>query len=609
MTLIELDYGTLFPVYISCIQLLIYIIIKMYSGSDESSLPSSEGGSKTPSEWEASLDSSYYVDSDGSSRVSTFAGSGLGASPAPCLVLPGVFTLPNRLNGQQMTLLAESLLKLEGHVKKEIREHRPTKWTVPRGREVKPTEHLETELGFLYPLMRPSDRFRIGGQWGFVRDNVRECRVVADSLKVLFKQFREALHQLGIVDADDWGFFAYSHMIEPNTPAQIDHQDFGTPRVKNQFFALLLPVSEGAELTQFGRDGRYESFTGPVMFEGNVWHRRPKVGEKGRLVVFLVASKSGVDTNHDSATPYRWRDVESAKIDPQALSGESSSRESSPVSCLDRGSHDGSGSLGGGSSPSVERARSQSFEGSSQSQSVQRDERARSQSFGGSSISSVDGSPCSAIQMDGSSVIVVDSPMSVGGVDTDGIITNLSASMSDSSLDSSATHPPFAWDSYPHAESDAAYRFYAGMLGRCGFGVCEVQRSVLGPNKLPVITLTKGATVSKLWVEVNVRAAKQTVLELCMFVAPQSALGELVPQADINELSRPGAWVDFRPYRQTLRCGCLGLPDITGVNMLQFYEVVGADLREGVKLWIQPSVIGRDLEKLLAYVFREGGSA
>jgi hypothetical protein len=104
---------------------------------------------------------------------------------------------------------------------------------------------------------------------------------------------------------EEWSYYAYALVTPPGSPPQADHQDRGT-LPSRKYFTCLLPLSEGAELTQFVSKNGYRSFPGPVMFDGRVWHRAPKVGGSRRLVLALVAC-AGADVNHSHSKPFRDR--------------------------------------------------------------------------------------------------------------------------------------------------------------------------------------------------------------------------------------------------------------------------------------------------------------
>ena len=203
-----------------------------------------------------------------------------------------------------MATLLSFLGKLRQHCQSEL-ECRGSRIAVPRGREESLFERIEVDLGFLRKLER-TKRFRLSGQMEFVQDNEGESRAALSVIVALLRQFRAALHLVGVEDADDWSFFSFCLWAESNTPAQDYHCDCATnARDQSKYFTFLLPVSESAERTEFCIGNGRVSFPGIAMFDGNVRHRGPATGDTPRLVLSLVASKGGQDRNHVSAVPFR----------------------------------------------------------------------------------------------------------------------------------------------------------------------------------------------------------------------------------------------------------------------------------------------------------------
>jgi hypothetical protein len=123
---------------------------------------------------------------------------------------------------------------------------------------------------------------------------------------------------------EEWSYYAYALITPPGSPPQEDHQDRGT-LPSRKYFTCLLPLSEGAELTQFVSKSGYRSFPGLVMFDGRVWHRGPKVRGSRRLVLALVAC-AGADENHCHSKPFRDRPTD---WNPQIV--EHSGKLSNPI--------------------------------------------------------------------------------------------------------------------------------------------------------------------------------------------------------------------------------------------------------------------------------------
>lgn len=221
-------------------------------------------------------------------------------------VLPGVYQLPLTLSVAEMGLLLTFLDKLTSYCNSEL-DRKGFKWTVPRGREGSLFERTETDLSFLCPLQRPPERFRLSGQIKFVRDNEMLCREVYAIITSLLGQFRRALEHIGVSDAKKLSYFAFSLAADPHTPAQPVHRDFWTTK-PSKYFTFLLPVSEGAEKTEFVVHDGFASFPDIVMFHGNVEHRGPGTGAHHRLILSLVASKAKMDANHAWATPFQFGD-------------------------------------------------------------------------------------------------------------------------------------------------------------------------------------------------------------------------------------------------------------------------------------------------------------
>jgi hypothetical protein len=135
---------------------------------------------------------------------------------------------------------------------------------------------------------------------------------------------------------DQWSYYAYALVSSPGTPAQNNHQDRGTHHW-NQCFTCLLPLSYQAELTQFVSGHDYLTFPGPIMFNGRVWHRAPRVGGSRHIVLALVAC-AGRDINHESSMPFRNKaadgDPVQSALQVSSCSVQASKRERSTRSDL-----------------------------------------------------------------------------------------------------------------------------------------------------------------------------------------------------------------------------------------------------------------------------------
>ena len=165
-------------------------------------------------------------------------------------------------------------------------------------------------------------------------------------------------------------------------------------------------------------------------------------------------------------------------------------------------------------------------------------------------------------------------------------------------------HPQHSWTGRRTPVFEVEYNFsrdvYQARLGACNFQAlgCVLERAVFAFTGSPVITLRKGGKT------VVMRVSGDTVnnvstLSMEMFIHPHTGMGELLSDADVNALFRSPGY----PPLPRLRCGCIGIPDITDFRMLHFAKVVGGEFLSGMQLWLPPTVIGGDLLKILTYVF------
>jgi hypothetical protein len=222
-----------------------------------------------------------------------------------CKVMEDVYTLPQLLSHSQRARLARLLTSIS----KQLRLNPLSgmmRYAVPRGRAHNPQERLEIDLSFLYHLRRTSSRLRVSGQCPLIRHCESEARAALSMLDSLMQQFREGLEASGVQGAENWTYHAYAHENLPSVPAQGKHQDHGQSRSARTYFTLIIPISDGAELTEFGQNPPFATFLGPIMFGGKVWHRGPAVGANTRTILSLVACRNAQDVNHDSALPYPW---------------------------------------------------------------------------------------------------------------------------------------------------------------------------------------------------------------------------------------------------------------------------------------------------------------
>ena len=237
------------------------------------------------------------------------AGSIEPALRPPVEEMSGVYILPHSVPPAVQRSLLLFLTQAANHVSCEIQ-------TAGRSRIAVVRDHGRTEidLGFLRGLRRADRRLRTRGQHPLLDKYAAEAALALNSIDSLHQQFRAALIHIGVRNPEEWSYYAYALITPPGSPPQEDHQDRGT-LPSRKYFTCLLPLSEGAELTQFVSENGYRSFPGPVMFDGRVWHRAPKVGGSRRLVLALVAC-AGADVNHSHSKPFRDR---TADWDPHSV--------------------------------------------------------------------------------------------------------------------------------------------------------------------------------------------------------------------------------------------------------------------------------------------------
>ena len=133
------------------------------------------------------------------------------------------------------------------------------------------------------------DRLRSSGNHPLLEYDTKSAAVALHSIGTLLHQCRRALELIGITDLDSWSFYAYCRAAK-GCPKQENHRDQPEERPRH-YFTFLLPLTSGAELTQFCLgQGLYRTFPGMVMFHGHVLHRGPAVGQRTRIVLALVAS-------------------------------------------------------------------------------------------------------------------------------------------------------------------------------------------------------------------------------------------------------------------------------------------------------------------------------
>ena len=189
--------------------------------------------------------------------------------------MPGVYVLPHSVPPPARDILLRFLTQAANHVSCEIQMDGRSRIAVVR-------DHGRTEidLGFLRGLRRADSRLRTGGQHPLLDKHAAEAALALNCIDSLHQHLRAALIHLGVREPEEWSYYAYALITPPGSPPQEDHQDRGT-LPSRKYFTCLLPLSEGAELTQFVSENGYRSFPGPVMFYGRVWHRRclPTCGE------------------------------------------------------------------------------------------------------------------------------------------------------------------------------------------------------------------------------------------------------------------------------------------------------------------------------------------
>ena len=252
-------------------------------------------------------------------------------------LLPGVYSLPLGIAPNEKQALLRFLTQLANHADQEIKKFGKYQGTVHRT-----NGRVEIDLGFLRKLRRADHKLRIQGQHPLLH-HVADAQQALSCITSLHHQCRTALSHIRVQDPENWSYYAYAMVSQPGSPAQDDHQDRGT-RPRLQYFTFLLPLSEGAELTEFCTgQGGYRSFSGFIGFDGHVLHRGPKVGNSRRLVLALVACASN-DENHDLPIPFYnksadWPSPTSPSVSKQEM------RYDAPVRLLSEVSR-GGGSLG-----------------------------------------------------------------------------------------------------------------------------------------------------------------------------------------------------------------------------------------------------------------------
>ena len=203
------------------------------------------------------------------------------------------------------------------------------------------------------------------------------------------------------------------------------------------------------------------------------------------------------------------------------------------------------------------------------------------------------------------SVVIIDDVLPVEGSLED--VPHLSARMS--SLEISDYIPPFSWKGIVgpvEEESRASLRFFDGTLrdfnrlvNMASFSqTCEVVPSS-GPMDTRILALRKGPIYVELTtVKDTIASSIRTYVWAQVFVAPVSAMRELLLEADSNALQNPSM-----DDPTTLRGTCLDIPDIP-VQMHRHCKVVDDQVVTGVQLWLPPTFFGNGLDKFLAYVLR-----
>ena len=187
------------------------------------------------------------------------------------------------------------------------------------------------------------------------------------------------------------------------------------------------------------------------------------------------------------------------------------------------------------------------------------------------------------------------------------VVDHLSARMSSVSLELSDHIPPFSWDgilSDPVVEeSRVSLRYFDETLegfadlNQALFSECKIKKSL--SLDTCILTLSKDPKyVEVTTVKDTVAATVKTYVWAQLFIAPISALGELLLEADRNALLNPSM-----DDPTTLRGTCLDIPDMT-VQMHRHYKVVDGLLVTGVQIWLPPTFFGNGLDKFLAYVLR-----
>jgi hypothetical protein len=234
----------------------------------------------------------------------------------PRKLASGVYSLPAPTESHRC-ILNSFFEKLVSFTTDNMNKWGPTN-AIPRGRQSRPNERLEIDLGQLWQLLAPSLRpnLRCGTQHPLLQSNLEEARAVMDILASLLEQYQTALRLIGAADlvSNSWTFYAYCLYTQARTPAQAEHAD-NAGQKRDSYYTMLWPVSNSAELTQFKGPG-YFSTPGLVLFDGHVLHRGPTVGQHSRLVLSMVASSSskGGDKNHDGAHQIHCRKREGYEL-------------------------------------------------------------------------------------------------------------------------------------------------------------------------------------------------------------------------------------------------------------------------------------------------------
>ena len=250
-----------------------------------------------------------------------------GAKVPALELLPGVYSLPQGITPNEQHALLRFLTQLANHADQEIRKFGNYQGTVHRT-----NGRVEIDLGFLRKLRRADHKLRIQGQHPLLY-HVAEAQQALSCITSLHHQCRAALSHIRVRDPENWSYYAYALVSQPGSPAQDDHQDGGT-RPRLQYFTFLLPLSEGAELTEFRTDqGAYRSFSGFIGFDGHVLHRGPKVGSSRRLVLALVACASN-DGNHDLPIPFYNKAADWPPPSSPSASGQKMRCDAPVLACL-----------------------------------------------------------------------------------------------------------------------------------------------------------------------------------------------------------------------------------------------------------------------------------